>query len=735
MEKRSRDKMNIRTKNSRTPRCMKERTGSVWHGMLYLLLLAGASACVMEDVIEPDIVKPGDAPVPVTFRTATALQTRAGDTGGWATDDRVGIFMLATGESFATGMGADNREYLPAVAGDARTATLAPVTSPVNQTIYYPVNGNVDFVAYCPYRPAAELGSGYACPVDVSDQTRPEAIDLRYAKASNAGKNTPSVTLVFDHQLSRVTVNVKKAQVIADDFSGLTAAIHGVPSKADFSLEDRTLTPHSPASTPVSLRKTVTADGYEASFEAILVPQAGTAGRKITLHAGSSSYTWDIPETVTFETGKHHIYDLSVSKSEVNAEGRITPWVNEMGKNESLKSESLNPGTLLLEGYTGNVTVTYKDDLTPKTKTINVTSGKAIDLPAGSGTRIIRDIILEKNNDKTPILIGRKGDGKIVLKVTSYYSVSFRSAVNGNIPIGSRAELDRVSSSYGRDGKYLQEDDIDMMDISFQPIGYESQLTSTTFTGIYDGGGKKIRNLAVSTTTRYVGLFGYASGSSTVIRNVHIVSGNISGDAVGGICGYALGGATIENCSNRASVKGESAAGGIAGHISNSKVTACYNAGAVTVVGNVAGSAAGGITGTNISATSVIACYNTGNVTGPRYAGGISGGNSGTPVSITACYSTGNVSGGTYGGICGSAGTNAPANCYWTGNTEVVGAGSAGTTSRKFGDGSNNTGWPAASAANNWGIASGSNAGKNGYYWKSLGSYAWNTYPQLWWED
>ncbi|MDR1336343.1 MAG: fimbrillin family protein, partial [Tannerella sp.] len=725
MEKRIKSKMNIRTNNSRTPLCMKKRTGSVWHGMLYLLLLAGASACVMEDVIEPDTVKTGDAPVPVTFRTETALQTRAGDAGGWAADDRVGIFMLATGASFASGMEADNREYLPAVTGDARTAALVPVTSPVDQTIYYPANGKVDFVAYFPCRSAAQIGSEYVYPVNVSDQARPEAIDLRHAKASGAGKNSASVTLAFDHQLSKITVNVKKAKIITDDFSGLTAAIHGVPSGADFSLENKTFKLHSPASTPVSLRRTAAADGYEASFEAILIPQTGTAGRKITFNTGSGSYTWEISEAEAFAPGKHHVYDLTVSKSEVSAEGSITPWDNKQGGNGNLSPETLQPGSLLLTGYTGNVTVTYRDG---STKTIAVTTGKATALPAGSEIKVIQNIILTNNSNRTPIPIGRKGDGKITLKVTSTSSVSFRDAVNGYTPVGSRAELDLASSSSsGRSGKYLQEADIDMMNLVFEPIGYFEKTGSNAFTGIYDGGGYKIRNLAVSAATSYIGLFGYAKGTGTVIRNVHVISGNISGYAVGGICGYAYGGVTIENCSNRASITGESAAGGIVGHnASRSKVIACYNAGTVKA-GNSAGNSAGGITGTNVcddnGGASVIACYNTGDVTAPENAGGISGGNTKTPVSITACYSTGNVSGeDLYGGICGDAGTNAPANCYWTGNTAVVGSGSPGTTSRKFGDGSNSTGWPASSASINWGAASGSNGGQGGNYWKLLGS-------------
>ncbi|MDR1407066.1 MAG: fimbrillin family protein [Tannerella sp.] len=726
MKKRIISELSIMTKNSHKPFFFHSFVCSVWRGIL-CLLLAGTTACVVEDV-EPDILDP-DIPVPVKFQT-TMLQTRAGDVSGWATGDRVGIFMLTAGGFFTSDMYADNREYVPSVTGNAQT-TLAPVTSPVDQTVYYPVNGSVDFVAYCPYKPASEIGGGYVYPVDVSNQAAPAAIDLRYAKNTNASKNSSSVTLTFDHQLSRVTIHVTKGQSLIDDFTGLTAAIHGVPSGADFSLESRILTPHSPAPAPIPLRKTVADDGVDATFDAIFIPQTGTAGRKITLHAGTNVYTWDIPADIAFEAGKQHIYALTVNKATVNAEGSIVPWTDTKGQDGTLSPEPLPAGTLLLDGYTGPVTITYKDGSTATLAT--VTTKKETALPAGSGNKIIKNIILTKDNpSKTPILIGRKGNGKIELKVSPPSYTFLRGDVNSKRPIGSIAEFERIRTRIYASPQYsyLQEADIDMMDIPFEPLGVENK---NPFMDVYDGGNYKIRNLTVSGQDN-AGLFGYATGANTVIRNVHIVSGNITGKFVGSICGYLLSGATVENCSNRASVKGTEDSGGIVGYNRWGKVVGCYNAGAITSTGE-----AGGITGSNVSengtSASVVACYNTGNITSSsNVAGGITGINSGT-CSITACYSIGNVSGSKSGGICGNA-SNAPVNCYWAGNaTAAVGTGSAGTTSRRFGDGSNSTGWPANSAAGNWGIASGSNGGTNGYYWKSLGSYAWNTYPQLWWEN
>jgi hypothetical protein len=201
-----------------------------------------------------------------------------------------------------------------------------------------------------------------------------------------------------------------------------------------------------------------------------------------------------------------------------------------------------------------------------------------------------------------------------------------------------------------------------------------------------------------------------------------------SGNTAGGISGGSYEG-NLTNCSNQATVSGETYIGGICGYNYNGNViTACFNSGHVKGKTDV-----GGIVGGNESEIS--ACYNTGLVQSNREAGGISGTNYYAMSEINSCYNTGNISGSIVGGICGYVDTSSSivSNCYWTGNASTdIGTGKT-SNSKKFGNGTAGTGWPTNNSAIYWGVASGANGGTNGYYWQSLGSFG-NSYPQLWWE-
>ena len=198
---------------------------------------------------------------------------------------------------------------------------------------------------------------------------------------------------------------------------------------------------------------------------------------------------------------------------------------------------------------------------------------------------------------------------------------------------------------------------------SFTPIG-----TSTApFAGTFDGCGYTVSGLNISSTSNYVGLFGYCTGK---IENV-IVSGTaISGaNYVGGVAGYCAG--TIENCVNNIPISATgSYAGGIVGN-GYGTINYCQNNATVTAATNKAGGIIGNAEGGNLT---IYNCRNTAAITTTSGfgAGGIvgttgtstftSGGSGyyvGTTISITAnisyCTNTGNIKAGgkAAGGIVG----------------------------------------------------------------------------------
>ena len=140
---------------------------------------------------------------------------------------------------------------------------------------------------------------------------------------------------------------------------------------------------------------------------------------------------------------------------------------------------------------------------------------------------------------------------------------------------------------------------------SWMPIGwYDDSNHSNTagypYTGTFDGQNHTISGLYFNdSTTSYVGLFGYSSGT---IKNVGVVDSYFNGAwFVGGVCGQNISGGTIANCYNTGGVSGSTNVGGVNGR-SNGTITNCYNTGEVS--GN---SDVGGVCGLNWG--SIANCY------------------------------------------------------------------------------------------------------------------------------
>ncbi|HJK79149.1 MAG TPA: InlB B-repeat-containing protein [Methanocorpusculum sp.] len=215
------------------------------------------------------------------------------------------------------------------------------------------------------------------------------------------------------------------------------------------------------------------------------------------------------------------------------------------------------------------------------------------------------------------------------------------------------------------------------------PIGNTTVPTpsSQIFKGTFDGNGKTISNMNVTTISSsnyiYVGLFGYVKNAT--IRNVGVVNANVfgtySGSAYvssGGLAGY-VDGSTITNCYATGVITTESSSyntysGGLMGFARYSSITNCNATSVVT-----APSHSGGLVG-KFDGCSITNCFATGAVSVTDHhphAGGLVGETSGG--SITNCYATGAVTAASSssdisaGGLVGLDGSTTIENCYATG--------------------------------------------------------------------
>lgn len=159
------------------------------------------------------------------------------------------------------------------------------------------------------------------------------------------------------------------------------------------------------------------------------------------------------------------------------------------------------------------------------------------------------------------------------------------------------------------------------------------------FSGTFDGNGHTV-TLDITASTANVGLFSKLADGA-VVKNV-ITAGSVTTTGknnVGGIAGTADGNVTIENCKNKASIKGGKGAGGILGYSEPGSgfvtISSCANMGSVSGTRKQVGGIAGNVVGTHI----IRNCYNQGDISDG--AGILGRGTKG--VLVENCYTVGSV--------------------------------------------------------------------------------------------
>lgn len=252
--------------------------------------------------------------------------TRAVD-GSWENTDAIGIFAVpATGaEEYA------NRQYTTAA---ATPGTFTPATA--DQTVYLPEDGSGrDFVAYYPYT-GTMTGSAYA--IDLTDQTRQNAIDFMVTERENGTNSTvkgitkaaPTVKFRFHHKLAKLRLNIETGTGFSgnnSELSGLKVEITGQPTTGTFDVLA------SDAVTATDNKQTITllatAEGTKA--EGIVFPSEDYTGMQFifTVQGHDTPYTWDLAESTNaekFEAGKENIYNIKINKTGLEVTSSIESW-------------------------------------------------------------------------------------------------------------------------------------------------------------------------------------------------------------------------------------------------------------------------------------------------------------------------------------------------------------------------------------------------------------------------
>lgn len=260
-----------------------------------LLLVLAACDKETQQVVDKD----GRSLVHFTSVVEGDAVTRASGSS-WAANDQIGVFMKQSGESLSSGTivgGGDNTPYITKT-GNGNFQSNGTV-------LEYPTDGSaVDFIAYYPYQSTLD---NYIYKVDVTDQSKPEKIDLLYAD-NLVGRTQSSTTgnLQFYHQLSQVVLNLKS--IDNTSLSGITVFVSDIKACADFNLSKGTFELNEQSKKDISMRVEITGTGAKA--EALLIPQSvSKLTFKFIMKGKDVSVSLDLPD---LKAAKRYTYTVNV---------------------------------------------------------------------------------------------------------------------------------------------------------------------------------------------------------------------------------------------------------------------------------------------------------------------------------------------------------------------------------------------------------------------------------------
>ena len=286
-----------------------------------LALLAGAMvSCSTEDTAPST----QNDKVAVQFTGGINVSTRAAGVA-WTDGDRIGIFMTETNQPLSANAiqeGVDNVCYQT-----NGGKSFSPISG--EKTIYFPIDGNVDFYSYYPQTTVNE----YKVALNVADQKSQEAIDFMYAKTTGCNKATPQVELKFNHQLCNLILNVQPGDGLTeDDLNKLKVTIKDQNTTATFNLADGVI---SGEGNPANIQMKAVQVGKK--YEAILLPTKSTT-REIEFdldNGHDAPFVWTM--ATDLKGGNLYNYTtVKLTRTSVELSGTIKPWNEVKNNNENI---------------------------------------------------------------------------------------------------------------------------------------------------------------------------------------------------------------------------------------------------------------------------------------------------------------------------------------------------------------------------------------------------------------
>lgn len=235
----------------------------------------------------------------------------------WEIGDAIGVYMLPHGKPLAQAQKPINAKYSTTSDG-SNLANFTPVDAA--NTLKFPSNGTVDFVAYYPHCTPTEG------KIEVSTKDQSKQLNFLYSnnlkdKDKKAKPQPDGLKLSFKHVMSLLSFQLKNANGENIAFSDLTDfQVEGLAVEGTFDLASGIVTAK-PSSQAIAMK----------SLQAIIVPQAAVKPC-ISIRYKDKSYKWTMDERA-LEAGKRYTLTLKLLDSAVvpidNGSGEISDWEDE----------------------------------------------------------------------------------------------------------------------------------------------------------------------------------------------------------------------------------------------------------------------------------------------------------------------------------------------------------------------------------------------------------------------
>ena len=209
--------------------------------------------------------------------------------------------------------------------------------------IYFPEDGAaVSVHAYAPYQSGWSDQFDVAATFTVSTNQSTDdgylASDLLHGvptETNSFTKETPVVTLNFQHKLSKLTVKFKTSEDTDVDLRGATINIVNTLPSATLKVSDGTLGTATGTATAIKA-VTFASDATEFLASAVIVPQKVAAGSFIqVILTNGKMLNARLNAEATFASGKAYVYSVNISgqgaeaKAEIELGSTVTDWVED----------------------------------------------------------------------------------------------------------------------------------------------------------------------------------------------------------------------------------------------------------------------------------------------------------------------------------------------------------------------------------------------------------------------